>query len=243
MSAPSPVIVALLPMKAHSERVKSKNFRSFANKPLFRWILDTLLALPEISRVVINTDARAILTEHGLIESDRIQIRDRIPALRGDHVSMNKILAEDVAATPADIYLMTHTTNPLLSGTSIRRALEQYQSALGTGAADSLFSVNRRQTRFFRADGSPVNHDPANLLRTQDLEPWFEENSNLYLFTRESFRANCSRIGRRPLLFETPQLESVDIDDQTGWNLAEILALYHQLVRVGSCSIGSYHVP
>ena len=60
--------VALLPMKAHSERVTGKNFRIFAGKPLFRWILDTLLEIEEIDQVVINTDARDILAENGLTD-------------------------------------------------------------------------------------------------------------------------------------------------------------------------------
>ena len=54
-------IVALLPMKANSERVKGKNFKIFNSKPLFRWMLDTLLAIKEIDQVIINTDAREIL--------------------------------------------------------------------------------------------------------------------------------------------------------------------------------------
>ena len=53
-------------MKAHSARVTSKNFRMIAGKPLFRWILDTMLATPEIDRIVINTDARDILAANGL---------------------------------------------------------------------------------------------------------------------------------------------------------------------------------
>jgi CMP-N-acetylneuraminic acid synthetase len=180
-------IVALLPMKAHSERVKGKNFRLFNGKPLFRWILDMLLSLEEISRVVINTDARALLAEHGLTDGPRVMIRDRKPEIRGDLVSMNLVLADDVAAVAADCYVMTHTTNPLLSAPSIRAALRRFEEAVETEGADSLFSVNRVQTRFYRGDGSAVNHDPKNLLRTQDLEPWFEENSNLYIFTRASF--------------------------------------------------------
>ncbi|AOS45897.1 Cytidylyltransferase [Lacunisphaera limnophila] len=226
-------LVALLPMKAHSARVKGKNFRPFANKPLFRWILDTLVAMPEIDRVVINTDARAILAENGLTETSRVLIRDRAPELCGDMVSMNKVLADDLAAVESDAYLMTHTTNPLLSSATIRGALTKFDAAILDGSCDSLFSVNRFQTRFYRADASPVNHDPKNLIRTQDLEPWYEENSNLYLFTRESFAATGARIGLKPALFETPQLESADIDDQTGWNLAEIIALYHQMAKVG----------
>lgn len=218
-------LVALLPMKAHSERVASKNFRSFAGKPLYRWILDTLLSLPEIDRVVINTDARALLRETGLEEGGRIIIRDRKPELCGDHVSMNRILADDLATVPAPTYLMTHTTNPLLGAQTIRQALAVFRAAQAQGTADSLFSVKKYLTRFYRADASAVNHDPANLIRTQDLEPWFEENSNLYVFTPQSFAATDARIGRKPLLFETPKLESADIDDLDDWKIAEAIAL------------------
>src|SRR5688572_25286147 len=134
-------LVALLPMKAHSARIPGKNFRDFAGKPLFRWILDTLLAMQEIDLVVINTDAREILAAKGLAQSSRILIRERKPEICGDDVSMNMILADDMTAVSADIYLMTHTTNPMLSNATIRAALDQYRDKLARGAADSLFSV------------------------------------------------------------------------------------------------------
>jgi len=216
--------VALLPMKAHSARVPGKNFRCFAGKPLFRWILDTLLSISAIDQIVINTDAREILAAHGLASGDRIQIRERKPEICGDFVSMNLVLADDVANVTADAYLMTHTTNPLLSATTIEGALAAYEKGLKAGYCDSLFTVNRFQTRFYRQDASPVNHDPENLIRTQDLEPWFEENSNLYVFSGESFARTNARIGKKPMLFETPRLESTDIDDHEGWDIAETLA-------------------
>ena len=225
---PTKDIVALLPMKAHSQRVSGKNFRIFAGKPLFRWILDTLVSMEEIREVVINTDAWDILAKHGLKAGGKIHIRDRKEELRGDLTSMNKILEDDIQAVPADLYLMTHTTNPLLSSSTISKALEQLESSPGH---DSLFSVNELQTRFYRKDGSPVNHDPDNLLRTQDLEPWYEENSNLYLFTRESFAATNARIGSKPLLFPTPLLESIDIDTTDTWCLAEMVALSHTMIN------------
>lgn len=223
-------LVALVPMKAHSARVKGKNFRNFAGKPLFRWILDTLLAIPEIEKVVINTDARTILAENGLVDTDRILIRDRKPEICGDFVSMNKVLADDIEAIPSAAYLMTHTTNPLLSTTTVVRALWAFDRARSVGK-DSLFTVNKYQTRFYRGDCSAINHDPNNLIRTQDLEPWYEENSNLYLFTRESFAATNARIGRKPVLLETPRMESADIDDQEGWDLAELIASRPILAR------------
>ncbi len=220
--------VALLPMKLHSARVKGKNFRFFAGKPLFQWILDTLLSIDEIDQVVINTDARGKLMTAGLESSDRVLIRDRKKDLCGDFVSMNAVLADDVENVEAETYIMTHTTNPLLQGTTILEALAAYHEKLQEGTADSLFSVNAHQTRFYHGDGTPINHDPNNLLRTQDLEPWYEENSNLYIFSAESFWSTNARIGLRPTLFETPRLQSVDIDDTDTWNIAEAFVQHNR---------------
>lgn len=228
MSTDKPRIVALLPMKANSERVKGKNFRDFCGKPLFRWILDTLLEVDEIAQVVINTDARHILAENGLVEGGRIVVRDRKPEICGDHVSMNLVLADDVVNVPADVYVMTHTTNPLMSAETIRKALAEFAKAKADGVADSLFTVDKVQTRFYRADCSPVNHDPDNLIPTQQLEPWFEENSNLYLFTRESFSATRARIGRKPMMYEGPAFESIDIDTPEDWDFALVAARFLQ---------------
>ena len=91
-------------MKANSERVKGKNFKIFNGKPLFRWTLDTLLAIEEIDQVIINTDAREILKENGLVETDRIMIRDRRLEICGDMVSMNLVIEDDVQNINADIY-------------------------------------------------------------------------------------------------------------------------------------------
>ncbi len=226
MKLSKPRIVALLPMKANSERVKGKNFKDFNGKPLFRWILDTLLSLEEVGQIIINTDARDILAEKGLVDSDKILIRDRKPDLCGDFVSMNKILADDINSVDADCYLMTHTTNPLLSNQSIREAIAKFSHAYEQKLADSLFTVNKVQSRFYRKDCSPVNHDPNNLIRTQDLEPWYEENSNLYIFTKEAFLRKQARIGEAPLLFESSKYESIDIDGPEEWELAIIAAKY-----------------
>lgn len=218
-------VAALLPMKANSERVKAKNFRNFNGKPLFQWVLDTLLSVESIEKIIINTDARHILLENGLSETNRILIRDRKPEICGDFVSMNLIIEDDIRAIAAETYIMTHTTNPLLSKTTIGNALQIYQDGLTKGY-DSLFTANKMQTRFYKQSGEPINHDPNNLIRTQDLEPWYDENSNLYIFSSNSFKKTQARIGVKPIIYETPKIESADIDDQTDWMIAEAISKY-----------------
>lgn len=217
-------IIALMPLKAHSARVPGKNFKDLNGRPLFSWMLDKLIESEHIDTVVINTDARRELVEAGLVESPKVQIRDRRVDLCGDEVSMNLILKDDLDNTDADMYLMTHTTNPFLSLETIDGAIDSFVSAVPK--VDSLFTVNRMQTRFYDDACKAINHDPDNLIPTQDLAPWFEENSCLYLFTRSSFETSNARIGSKPMMYETKKLESVDIDEQQDWEIAEVIASY-----------------
>jgi CMP-N-acetylneuraminic acid synthetase len=221
-------IVALLPMKANSERVKGKNFRDFGGKPLFKWVLDTLLSVAEIDLIVINTDARHILAQYGLIDNERILIRDRNEEICGDLISMNLIIKDDIKNIDSDIYLMTHTTNPFLSRHSVEAAIEKFQIAVKAKGADSLFTVNKVQDRFYDVDVQPINHDPANLIRTQDLDPWYQENSNLYLFSKDSFFKTGARIGANPTMLVTAPYESTDIDTPDDWELGEVMVEYYR---------------
>ena len=221
-------IVALLPMKANSERVKGKNFRDFGGKPLFKWVLDTLLSVAEIDLIVINTDARHILAEYGLIDNERILIRDRNEEICGDLISMNLIIKDDIKNIDSDIYLMTHTTNPFLSRHSVQAAIEKFQTTVKAGGADSLFTVNKVQDCFDDVDVQPINHDPANLIRTQDLDPWYQENSNLYLFSKDSFYKTDARIGANPTMLVTAPYESTDIDTPDDWELGEVMVEYYR---------------
>lgn len=215
-------VTALLPMKSHSGRVPNKNFALMNGKPLFEWILRTLINLDFVNSIVINTDARPQLSESELVRHPKVLIRDRPVDLRGDEVSMNLIIDNDLANSDSDHYLMTHTTNPAVSAKTLSEAHQKYLVGIEEDY-DSLFSVNRYQTRFYRADASPVNHDPNNLIPTQSLEPWYEENSCYYFFSRQSFAATKARIGNHPLLHETPKMEALDIDEWDDWHLTELV--------------------
>ncbi len=213
-------VTALVPIKQHSERVPGKNFRSFYGRPLFERILVTLDRTSSIDEIVINTDSPRILSEaEGL--SARIRTLVRPEELCGDLINMNRIIAHDLTMSDGDIYLQTHVTNPLLRQETIVRALNEYCENM---SCDSLFSVNLYQSRFYSEHGTPMNHDPDELIRTQDLAPIYEENSAIYVFTQASFAASKRRIGLRPLMFRIPRMEAIDIDDETTFRLAEVVA-------------------
>lgn len=215
-------VAALVPIKEHSERVSGKNFRDFCGRPLYEHILHTLDRTYAVDEILIDTDSDRVIRRAPEL-SRKIRVVERPEELCGDFVSMNKIIEHDLTQLDADIVLQTHATNPLLKAGTIAEALKTFAE---DEEHDSLFSVNAFQSRFFTADGKPVNHDPTELLRTQDLDPVYEENSCLYLFTRESFQATGRRIGLTPIMFPTPHVESIDIDDEFAFHLAELLAGY-----------------
>jgi CMP-N-acetylneuraminic acid synthetase len=212
-------VVAFVPMRHSSERVPGKNYRDFNGQPLFHHIVSTLLEVPQISTVVIDTDSPTVV-EQCAEHFPTVQCIDRPEHLLGGETPMTDVLAHDASVFPSEWYLQTHSTNPLLRAATIRQALDDFEQSLD--AHDSLFSVTRLQTRLYDADGHALNHDPRVLLRTQDLPPIYEENSNIYVFSRELI-ADGRRIGDQPMLFEIDPLEAVDIDEEHDFVIAELL--------------------
>lgn len=212
-------VVAIVPMRHDSERVRGKNYRPLGGRPLFHHIVETLLACPAVSTVVIDTDSEVIRDDARVAFPD-VEVLERPPHLRDGMTPMNDVLLYDVGRLDADLFLQTHSTNPLLRTPTVTAAIERL---LGDPEADSLFGVTRLQSRLWSANGTPLNHDRAVLVRTQDLPPVYEENSCVYLFTRESLERNGNRIGERPILFEIPREEAWDIDEEVDFRVVEAL--------------------
>lgn len=216
---------ALLPMKGNSERVPNKNMRNFDGAPLYHAVMKSLLASKYIENVVINTDSDIIAKNAKETFGDRVIIIDRPKKIQGDMVSMNEIINYDLTQLEGEYFLQTHSTNPLLRTETIDKAVEKYFE--GLGKFDSVFGVTKVQTRFYDKDAKPINHNPEELLRTQDLEPLYEENSNFYIFSKEAFKnADKKRIGIKPQIFEVNKLEAVDIDEPEDFKLAELLHIH-----------------
>ena len=212
--------MALVPMRHHSERVPGKNYRPMAGRPLYAHILETLLACRSLSGIVVDTDSPVL--RQGIAEQfPSVQLIERPKALRGCEVPTNAILAHDIGLVPSRFYLQTHATNPLLQAATIEGAIEAFLASFPQ--KDSLFSVTRWHKRLWDARGRPVNHDPAVLLRTQDLPPVFEENSCLYLFEHDRFLASRNRLGTSPLLFEIDAVEALDIDEEQDFRMVEAI--------------------
>ena len=207
-------------MRHHSQRVPGKNYRLLAGKPLFHHIVETLLIVPEINEIVIDTDSEPVM-ESLRNYFPQVKIINRPEHLRADDVPMNDILIHDTDQVQADFYLQTHSTNPLLKPETISRAIQLLITNYPNN--DSLFSVTRLQTRLYDQHGHAINHNPRELIQTQDLPPVYEENSCLYIFNRENLLAKRHRINDRPLMFEIDADEAWDIDEELDFEICDFL--------------------
>lgn len=210
---------ALLPMKGESERVPNKNIRLFNGKPLLLHVLEKLQTINAIETIIVNTDSDEI---QSLCESfSKVILHKRPEHLIGNLVPMNDIIDYDIQMSGSQFFIQTHSTNPLINSIQIEKALNIFSE--NQKQFDSLFSVTKLQTRLYWENGEAINHNPNELLRTQDLPPVFEENSNFFIFSKSSFEAaGKKRIGLKPKMFEINKLESLDIDDEEDFLLAEM---------------------
>src|SRR4051794_34131186 len=95
-----PTIVAIVPMRHHSERVPGKNYRPFAGRPLYHRIVEQFPAVPTIHRVVIHPNTPTILAD-AAVHSPQIKVLARPPHLRDGGTPMNDVLLHTSSLIPA----------------------------------------------------------------------------------------------------------------------------------------------
>jgi len=214
-----PKIKALIFMKEYSERVPNKNIRNFCGIPLFHYILETLSSSKYIDEIIINTDSQKIAKNAKEFFDVTIHMRPDY-LLEIDSNEANLIIEDDISKIDCEYFIQTHSTNPLLKTNSIDKSIEAF---FNQQECDSLFSVTPYQNRLFFENGEPVNHNPNRLIKTQDLPYLYEENSCIYIFSKNSFLKNKNRVGVKPKLFSIDRFEAVDIDVMEDFVFAEFL--------------------
>lgn len=203
-------VVAFVPMKLNNERLPGKNTRALdSGTPLFHLILNTLASIPSLDAVYVFCSADiADLLPPGVVQLRRDASLDT-PTTLGNH------LAEAfVREVEADIYVQAHATAPFLTSTSIEQMIARVQE----GVHDSAMPVVKMQ-EFFWQGGRPLNYDPTEIPRTQDLEPMYMETTGAYVFSR-AVGVSGKRIGATPALVEVSKIEALDINDSDDFLIA-----------------------
>ena len=214
--------VALVPIKMNNERTPGKNTKKLSDgTPLIQCILKTLKDCKEIDDVYVYCSNEAI--KEYLIDGVHYLKRDaKFDTATADVNDMFRTFSLEV---PADIFVLAHATAPFQEPESIDKGIRQVKS----GEYDSALAVTKL-LEFFWQDGKPVNYDTLKIPRTQDLNPYYEETTGLYIFTKRVIQERRSRIGDKPYLLEVSKIESTDINDPIDFEIANALYM-HGLTR------------
>ena len=207
-------MIIYIPIKENSQRVPQKNFREFNGKPLWEHTIDKLKDF----EVVVDTDSDEIIKK--CIGKNWVTTYERPLRLRGDDVSVVDLIKNFFDKNPTDKWIcQIHVTSPFLSVQHLKDLEEKSK----TWEYDSAFSVDKIQNRFWREEEYglvPINHNPMKLEQTQDLPPYYMENSYFYLFTTKVLELG-NRIGKNPTAVPISFPYNLDIDTEDDWDMVK----------------------
>ena len=198
-------IVAIVPIKSKSKRLKNKNFRKINGKPLYRYLLDKL-KFTKFDEIYVDSDSLEI---EKYCRANRYKFVKRIPKLALDSANGNDLLNYHSKIIKADIYFQLFITAPLLKINTINNCIEKIKRSK---KYDSILTSKSVQTWFWYK-GKPVNYDPRILPRSQDANPLVFETTGLYGIRKKILLNKKARIGDKPYFYEVSDEEAIDLDN------------------------------
>lgn len=212
--------VALIPIKLGSKRVPKKNIKPFFDgTPLMTFIQRVCLESDRIDETYIYCSDESI-QDYVL---PGVKFLKRPDFLDGDNMNANDIIREFMKTVDADIYVNTHTTSPFAKVSTINTCIDKVAS----GDYDSAFCAELLKT-FMWQDGEPINFDPNNFPRTQDLPLLYAETCIAYVFKKETFERYNRRVGENPYICEVGKIEAMDIDYPEDFEICN--AIYKEVI-------------
>lgn len=210
-------VVSFIPIKLNNQRLPGKNLMDLNGKPLCDYIFQS------INQVDIIDEKYVYCSDEKIRDyiPDGLTFLKRDPYLDGFQVKGLEIIERFVNDVDADIYVLTHVTQPFTKPGSIETAL---QKVIHEGY-DSAFSCVKIQD-YCWYKGKPFNYNMKDIVTTQNLEPIYMETGAFFIFKKEVFTRLHQRIGENPYMCVIDQLEAVDIDTADDFEFAKVVAEY-----------------
>lgn len=217
-------IVALVPARGGSVRVKNKNLRHFGGEPLVARKVRQLLSAKQISRVYVGSDSEEILE---IAETaGAIAVRRDDVACDESISPANAMISDFANRVEGEVAVWAHCTNPFIYGRHYDAAIEAYANALASGF-DSLLTVTRMQSHMWNEFGFPANYNPFAERHTlaKELRPVYFQDGGIFIQTLARFQETRYFFGRFPSLHELDFPYSFDINTPEEFQLGEAIRL------------------
>lgn len=197
------MILGVTPARGGSKGIPKKNIRMLSGKPLIAWTIETAKKSRLLDRYVVSTENREIAR---VSEEYGAEVINRPKELATDEASTLSVLQHVLKQIDADTVVLLQCTSPVRSEDLIDRCIRKFQDAgvevLATGYICKLFEWGTYSSR------------------RQNLEGFFHDDGNVYVFKSELLRAGkiWSKNSETVL---TQKEETFEIDDEFDFWLNE----------------------
>ena len=230
------MILGLIPARGGSKGLPQKNIKPFHGKPLIAYAIEEARNTPEINEVIVNTDdptIARIAKEHGAT----------IPFMRPknlaqDTTPMIQVIKHTITwykqnKTPIDTIILLQPTSPLRTRTHIKEALQLYFKYQRKNPETTVVSVTPSKHHPYWMYTIHDTHLQAFLpekpliTRRQDLPKVYALNGAIYIAPSHVIMKDSTLITPHTIPYIMNPYESIDIDNNYDFKIAE--ALYNEL--------------
>jgi CMP-N,N'-diacetyllegionaminic acid synthase len=226
-----PSVVALIPARSGSERVRDKNIRPLAGHPLLAYAVAAARHAGIFDRIVCSTDSGKIAEVAQRYGADVPFLRpaEFATAISPDIEWIRQAL--DDLDQHYDLFAIVRATNPFRGGDVLRRGLDQL---LATPEADSIRAVElvkQHPGKMWVLEGKTMRPllEQAHLDvawhagQYQALPEIYVQNSALEIAWTRVVSQTGTREGRVVAPYFTNGAEGFNIDDEDDWDRARRL--------------------
>lgn len=207
-------IVAVVAVRAGSQRVPNKNIRKFHNTNLLELKLNVLVKCKQIDEIVVNSDSQEML-EIGKKYNVSTQKREQYFA--SSEATNSEFHGHIAETTKGDVIFLAPVCSPFISTIRHDEIIKYYKSE----NFDSLTSTHSVKGHLW-LDNKPLNYKLDNIPNSQDLPDIKMLNYGVSLIEKEMMLKNRALIGDNPGFIDLNAIESMDINTLEEFELAEI---------------------
>src|SRR3989344_2062420 len=208
-------VVAFLPAKGSSERIKNKNVQLLDSKPLFMHTLEKLISCDFIDEVYLDTESDKIFEMASYLNFKKLK-RDK--KLTKNSVDGNQLLLNEINNVDADIYIQILCTSPFIKISTIKNGLDILKK---NKEYDSVVLVKREKQ--YNWDGNKPKYNINNIPNSKDLPDSIIETMGLYIIRKSVALKTKRRIGENPFLIMASPIEAIDVNYPEDFELAELV--------------------
>ena len=210
-------IVALVPVKANSERVKSKNLRKFADTNLLELKLSHLKKVKNFKKIIVSSESDKVLK---IASNYNFNVHKRDPKYSTSHVPMSEVYSYIASEIDGEFIAWINITNPLATSSIYEDAISKFREIKSN--YDCLLSAYEIQENLY-FDNKRVNFPRSPWPRSQDLKPVYSLSFVINILKRTDMIKWGSCVGKNPYFYLLDKITSWDIDDKTDFDFCEYI--------------------